>query len=458
MQDTVVSQRIKDAFVFLAVSDTKFLQAARQSIKPEYLGSEVLTNLVSICYRFFDQFGVAPQNHFPDEAAEFLQGKEPDKVELYLTYLERLKTMDPPNVPYVISRINSFVQTRELEKGLVLVAQLAKEGKMDEVRNQMQGMLRVGIQKEEVGLRYFNSNLPTYLQPHRSNERLMGVGLAPIDSHLIRGLCRTDFACILGGYKGKKSWACVWFGLQGLLHGLKVLHVSHELSLEDTEMRYDMAAGGLGSSLIVPTENVEIEETDANGDFVRTEIIERPTISDLGAVRTTRRRLVRCGGDLIIRKYPMGSCSMDELRRYLDYLECFEGFVPDIVINDYIEKMKVPGGPKRNDAINDMYMDCKGIADDRKLLMLTVSQATREALRKNKLDQKDFAEDIRKLGNVDLVFAISQSDREAVLGRMLFWVLANRNGPMDFGCKFNQNLKIGQFAINSWPYKPKNNG
>ena len=454
MKDSAVDQRIQDSFVLLAISDTKFLQAARKSIQSSYFGSQITQDIVSICYTFFDQFGIAPENHFRDEVIKFLAGKSKEDSELYMIYLERLKELDLPNPAYVISRINTFVQARELEKGAVELARLAKDGNFEKARQLMQKTLRAGIVQEEVGLKYFENGLPSYLQPHRSNQRLIGIGMPYIDQRFPRGFCRTDFLCILGGYKGCKSWCCIYLGIQGLLSGLKVLHITHELSLEDTEMRYDMGLGGLVGEPSRTVETISLEtlgEDESPGIF---ENFDLPTVGNAEEVKTCRRKIGRLGGELIIRKYPMGSCTMGEIYRYLDYLESFEGFVPDIFINDYVEKMKIPPSDKRNDIINDIYINMKGIADDRKLLAVTVSQVPREALRKMKLDEKDFAEDIRKLGNTDQVIAISATEEMFQNHRMLVWFMANRHGPMKFVCKIAQNLEIGQFCLKSWPYVP----
>ncbi len=451
MVENVVSQGVQDAFVLLAIQDTKFLQAARPVIKTTYFSSEVTANLVQICYNFWDQFHQAPGPNFKDEVLRFLQDKDADKQALYLAYFEKVQQVEKPNVPYVISSINRFVQARELEKGTILIVQLAKEGKFLEAREVMQKLLKAGIHSEEEGLRYFDSGYPIYLQPQRSNEKLMGTGLGPIDEKFSRGLCRTDFVCILGGYKGKKSWACVHLGAVALKQGLRVVHITHELSLEDTVKRYDMMLGGLAQSTEYTTQSVTIEDVDEEGHTTNVNVFDIPTVADTTEVFSARATIRRFGGELIIRKYPMGVCTMDEIDRYLDYLETYEGFIPDVVINDYIEKMKLPVRD-RCDYINQMYIDSKRIADERKVLMITVSQVKREALRKHKLDQKDFAEDIRKLGNTDLVYAISQTEAEAQQGRMLWWVMANRHGPMDYGAIFTQNLEIGQFCIRSFPY------
>lgn len=454
MQDNVVDQKIQDYFVLLAIQDTKFLQAARQTVKITYFGSSVTQDLIKICYEFFDQFQQAPGHHFKDEFIRFISNKSNEDIELYMIYFERLQQMETPNQNYVISRVNQFVQAREIERGAIELAKLAKVGDFEKAKSLMQKILRSGIVKEEVGVKYFDRKIPSYLKPHSSNEKLMGFGVPYIDQRFPRGLCRTDFLCLLGGFKGMKSWGCNYIGQLGLISGLKVLHITHELSLEDTEMRYDMGFGGAVGRLDSQVAQVELEEYGDDGQTVNKRTENRPTVADMDYVMKTQKKIQRFGGQLIIQKYPMGMCTMDEIRRYLDYLESFEGFVPDILINDYIEKMRVPSGDKRNDAINDMYIQMKGLLDERKMLGVTVSQTTRDALRSQRLGQKDFAEDIRKLGNVDQVVAISQTDEMANHNRMLMYVLANRHGAMDFGSMFSYNLSIGQFCIDSWPYKP----
>ena len=448
-----ISQRIQDYFVLSAISDTKFLRASRQIVKSSYFGSEVTQNLVRLCYTYYDQFGEAPATHFRDEVTRYLKNRKAEDAELYMIYLDRLQELDLPNQAYVTSRINSFIQAREFEIGAVELARFAKEGDFEKAKVLMQKMLRSGIISEEVGLKYFDGGYPSYMLERGANEKLIDFGMPPLDRRLSRGLCRTDFLCLLGGYKGKKSFGCVYLGIQGLLKGRKVLHITHELSMEETEKRYDAGLGGLVLDSNVRSDVIKIEIPTEDGEEGEYQDLELSAVGDVNVVKSVRRKVGRLGGELIIRKYPMGQATMGELQRYLDYLEAFEGFVPDIVINDYIEKMRIPMQEKRNDAINDMYLQSKGIADERKLLMITVSQSTRDALRKHKLSQKDFAEDIRKLGNVDMVISISQTDEMAENNRMMAYVMANRSGLQDFGCKFSQNLEIGQFCVKSWNFK-----
>lgn len=453
MKDSVVSQAIQDSFCYLAITDTKFLQAARRSVKPAYFSSQITENIIQICYSYFDQFNQAPNQHFNDELVRFVQDKDDENKQLYIVYLKKLLGIEKPNIAYITSRINHFVKAREFEKASIQFIELAKEGRYEEGEQLMTAAIRTGMVKEDIGLNYFKSTVPSYYESESgNNEFLMGTGLTTLDRWLPRGLRRTDFLLVEGGYKGKKSWSCVHFGKEALIHGLKVLHITHELSMEETEMRYDRQLGGLVS---YNKDLVTVERIDNEGNVMGKDQIKPSSVFELDKVLQARKRVARFGGDLIIKKYPMGYCTMDEIIRYLDYLEAYEGFIPDVILNDYIEKMKLPKNMERRDAINEYYLLSKGIADERKCLMITVSQVTRDALQKRTLGQKDAAEDIRKIGSADIVLGISQTKAQSVENRMQCVILANRHGIDGVGCVFATNLDLGQLVTKDWPMKFK---
>jgi len=451
-KNSAISQSIQDAFVYLSITDSKFLQMARRSVKPQHFSSQVTEDLVDICYSYFDQFKEAPDKHFHDELVRSLQGKDEDSKRLYVDYLTRLQGIEQPNQAYVISRINTFVKAREFEKAAVKFVELTKEEKFDEAKALMIAALKVGIEKEEIGIKYLQVQTPSYYETENIGSYVMPFGIKTFDDSLPRGLRRTDFLCLLGGFKAGKSWYCTFLGKECLLNGLKVVHISHENSAEEVEMRYDMAIGGFKSYGDDP---VQIETIDESGTLISTESTVIPSVFELEKVRSIRRRIAKFGGELIIRKYPMGRCSMNEMERYLDYLETYEGFVPDVVINDYIEKMKLPSGEGRRDGINEAYERSKGLADERKILMVTVSQVKREALEKRILNMQDWAEDIRKEGVVDAAFSVSRTRAQATANRMQMLMLVNRHGKMGFGCVIANNFEIGQFCVADWPLKMK---
>jgi len=457
MKDSVVSQRIVDSFIFLCITDNKFLKTVRGVVLPKYFKkSTIVQDIVKLCYNFYDVTQSAPGNHLHDELVKFLDKRDKETKELYITYLTKIQGMDLPNKDYILSRINKFIQAIEFEDSAINFINVAKNGDFEKAKQIMQKALRVGIVGEDTGFDLLN-DFPLHLLSEKKNEYIMPIGIPIIDRRLTRGLRRTDFVCILGGFKGKKSWGCIDMGLTALEHGNKVLHITHELSDTDTAIRYYMGMGHLTDRDEVSL--IPFEEYNEAGEIIQQWEEEVDTVFNLNKVVESRKAIARLGGRLIIKKYDMGRCTMGEINRYLDWLETNKDFIPDVIINDYIEKMFIPGNEKRNDYINDMYIESKAIADERKLLMITASQVNRAALSKVVMDQSDTAEDIRKVGNVDLMLAISQSKKQHASNVMQAWVLANRHrGGEFFGASFNYNLNVGQLICDCWPLRRENWG
>jgi hypothetical protein len=455
MKDSVISQRMVDAFVYLAITDTSFLKTVKGVVQPKHFKNSVVRDIIKLCYNFYDITGSAPKDHLHDELVATLSGKKSEEKEFVLHYLTKIQEVEKPNKEYVLSRINKYVQAIEFEDAAVKFIEIASKGNFEQAKELMQRALRMGVSTEDIGIKYFEESHPTYLSDKKSSAYLMPTGFSALDERLIRGICRTDFVLIMGGFKGKKSWSCINLGEAALFYGLKVLHISHELSAEDTEMRYDMSINQLTSDFQNGDDRsiVTFEEYDDEGSPIDRWEVPVESVYNTSLVMKGRKNIATFGGNLIIKKYPMGRCTMGEINRYLDYLETYEGFMPDLVINDYIEKMLVPENAARHDAINGMYLESKGIADERKLAMVTVSQVNRAGLEKAIMDQGDTAEDIRKIGNVDLMLAISQSKMQRNSNIMQAYVVANRHGDDKFGCAFNSNLKVGQLIIDCWPLR-----
>jgi len=295
---------------------------------------------------------------------------------------------------------------------------------------------------------YFKRDLPTYYNIEET-QTIIPTGIPCLDKK-IKGLRKGQFVCTLGGHKGKKSWFSMHLMRQAIMQGMKVLHISHEMTVPEIEIRYDMMLGGYVSEK--GGSDVTITEMDDRGAEFHSEVIKVDSIYNPNSFKKLMKTTKRFGGQLVIKKYPMGTCTIGELDRYLDYLETFEDFVPDVLLNDYIDIMRLPLGDSAalRDRINHAYIEHKRIADERNMLVITPSQSTREALQRSKMSKKDFAEDIRKLGNVDVALGISQDLEEATKQIMRVWVLGGRSIRDNCGCMFKMNLDIGQVCTDSW--------
>jgi hypothetical protein len=448
MSEKIVSQNIQNCFVLLCITNTDFLKTASLSIPAEYFGSTISERIVQVCYDFYDKFKQAPQNHFYDEMVEVLANEEPEKKDLFYAYIEQLNGMETPSHTYVLSRMNDFIRAREFKKAALEFVKLAEDGDFDTAREIMTEALKVGARFEDEALHYFDREQPLWASDSDDGQLLITLGIPVLGNQVL--LRRKQLVTILGGMKGKKSWWLCWLGREALKRGLKVLFVSHELGAEEIERRFDMMFSGLVSRETY--ENVRFVGYGADGQEVHSEVRTVGALPDnIDQVMKARRVIKSYGGNLIIKKYPMATCSIGELERLLDHFEAFNNFVPDVLINDYPTIMRLPRSQDElRHQLNQAYMHHKRIADERNLLVITAAQTNKQGLEKAFISRKDIGEDQRILANVDLIVAVSQTDTMEEGNQMRVSIMAARSDKDHLHCMVSNNIAIGQVVVDSW--------
>lgn len=449
----MLSQHLQDCIVQLCITETPFLQLVRSSLDPALLPSTVASDVVQRAFEYFDISGGkrAPGDDISDLLGRSLRNAKPETRQLYYSYLQRLSEMKPACTEYVISQLSTFIRQREWEKAAISFAELVASQKFEEAQLLMSNALKAGVSKFEAGCEYFKDF--SSLTVPEEQLFVMSSGISHLDKY-VRGFKRQELICVMGGPKGKKSYCLTHMGGMALLHGLNVVHISHENSQQETEERYDRWAGGLCSREDEGQE-ISLYSYDATRKRMQSEQIVVPCITDSARRRAARARLQAYGGRLFVKKFPMGTCSFSDLTLYLDYLERQENFVPDVLINDYPDIMRLNGKSEeqKRHQLNEIYIQLKGLADERKLVVFICSQVNRQAIRSKRPSMKDFAEDIRKAANIDLGFSICQTDEQAVSGTGSLYILAGRRGVMDVGCGIVMNIKTGQFCSDSYEMK-----
>ena len=154
---------------------------------------------------------------------------------------------------------------------------------------------------------------------------------------------------------------------------------------------------------------------------------------------------------MFVKKWPSGQCTPAEAEAYLAYLEAYRGFSADVVLLDYLDIMDLTAlGKETRHQLNAAYVWAKGLADDRRCVVHTVSQVTTDALERRWVRMRDVSEDRRKAGNCDLMMAIGKGPEEVKAGVAGIMVLANRAGPQGCGCVVSQCYDLGQFCMAAW--------
>lgn len=450
---------LEKCIIRLCITDTEFLKLSRNTLPVEYYSTKFISEIAGLCYQYYDLVKSAPKVHIADEVLRHTADMRPELASMYTRYLDIVCSDDVrPDKAYVISRLSAYARKRNIHRAIHKAADHIEKNNTDEAEKVLSVALRTGVAEVEGGINY--SPDTTDLRTRGlGKEYLMPTGIPHFDV-MIGGWQRRQFLCFMGGPKGKKSWALLHLAKTAMMHGLKVVYVTHELDAEQVERRLDMMVCALPTRPIVEERIIPAGFDHARGvnmpeGSVRYE--DQKTIYDTEYVSDQRRRFLRFGGRLRIRKYPMGACTMGELERYLEYLDGVEEYHADVVLNDYADIMSFPQRDSDlRQGLNEIYIRHKKLADERNILVVTASQVNRANVSRTKIGISAVAEDIRKIANVDYAIAITPvtDDSASVIdqGRQhisRLQVVAGREEGMGARCRIFSHIPTGQFCITS---------
>lgn len=449
--EQTITEHLQDSLIYLSITDSEFARIVGGQVPPEFFPSEVAREVYSISVQYIKKYNQAPGDHFHDELMKLTGWMSDDKREIVARYLTHLKEMREPSREYVIDRLDDFIKARTWMKTTYEFAELTERGEFEKASHLMHEALKTGFEKSDTGSSFLDDF--SDLQDRGETPKSLVILGLPILDKTFR-MVRTDLIVIAGVYKGTKSWFGHHIAREGLIAGLNVLHVSHELSKYEMGIRYDMMFG----ALVDEREPTKVELRWMENDRIMIQNQVRDIVYNKERAKEYRKRLKSWGGVLHIKKYPMDSCSPIDLDNYIGNLENFHNFKADVVINDYADVMApIDSGKDTRNSINQTYKYLKRIADERNLLMITMSQmnddGVRQIARFGNFSGSHLAEDKRKFANIDKGLYVGatpelESRQETIVG-----VFANRSGVQGQKCIIGQNLKIGQFAVYSKKYK-----
>lgn len=162
-------------------------------------------------------------------------------------------------------------------------------------------------------------------------------------------------------------------------------------------------------------------------------------------------RSIRKGHDCVRFKcYPRGVASVHDFNRDLDILDYTEGFVPDIIIVDYLDIMAPSSKFNDNEEskLNCISTDLASLAKDRHAMVVTVSQVKSSVVEKGRGRHGrmgDASGSARaKYAHPDFAFSLMQTDEEKEAGVVRVNVVKNREKYFN---EMNEVILLQQLEI-----------
>lgn len=160
------------------------------------------------------------------------------------------------------------------------------------------------------------------------------------------------------------------------------------------------------------------------------------------------KQLFLFGTNLRIQPFPAFTAGSDDLISAVNNLEYGEGFIPDLIVTDYLDIQKHDGSREQ---INIIWQQAKSIAASKNICYLTADQSDAAGRKQLSLKQHNFSDDKRKDGHLDMRIGLNQTPEEKVRGIMRLNVLFHRHNEfhIDQEVIALQSLHLGQPLLDS---------
>lgn len=448
MSDKITGALQENLLALLCFS-AKSASLIRNAVEPELFSSPLYREIVARVVDFLDRHKAPCGEHLPDLLEDILNRKDQEAELAERLVVSVLQMQGKVNEDYVVAQLEGFIRGQRLKTAVISASELLQEGNLEQAEVELDKGLRSRLQLFSPGLTLAQGWKKAIAGEVRQD--VVRTGVKELDAWDL-GPGRGEQHLLIGPPKRVKTWWLVNLGKRALLARLRVLHVTLELSEAQIIQRYLQSL----FSIMRHKARVEVSrlETDALGRFVsfeREHVKERLGLSDAKAMKAVEAKLdkLRFKENLLVKSFPTGMLTMSGLRAYLDALERAHNFIPDLLIVDYPDLMKVDPKNLRID-LGAVFRDLRGLAVERNLIQAVVTQANRIGAEAKLLTDVHASEDFSKIATADTVITYSQTIAEKELGLARLFVSNTRVSERDrFVVLISQAYSIGQFCLDS---------
>lgn len=449
------------------------------------------------CMDYYSQYEKAPSAHIEDiflANKDRMSEEEEELTSSFLSHIsEEYENEKAFNVNYILDSAEKYFRTLALQElGKKLSVSVAK-GNIDKAESMVGTFERVARPQTQ-GVNPFDEEVIKEAYAEHSGEHLFK--FPGVLGDTVGHFEREHLVSFVGASKIGKSWWLLWMSLLGLSEGFKVLYVSLEMSQKQIVRRIHQHLTASPTQhydeLLIPTfdciknqtndcqkevrscrtglfddEGYELKHTVARRrgykpctnctvDYdqeIWQKKIKRDIITE--EIALARNRLIY--GSLLRKnrfrfiKYPSKGATLTDLKINLTNMESFEGFIPDIIVTDMADKFSAVDTRKEfRHQIGEIWEGHKSMAQERKCLVVTASQSNTLRTMKD-IKQGDWSENVVKIQESDISFALNQKPEEKKKGLMRVVVLAQRDADFDLTTEINvlMSYKIGKPYLTS---------
>jgi hypothetical protein len=403
---------------------------------------------------YWKEYGIAPKDHTADLVTDIISDDSNRKARNFRQILFAMSdSAKGINTRYIVDSCRNFLRLKKMEGTIMQAAETLSSQKELGIRDVEELLYKITTTREfdfNPGLRL--TEIDRVLQYMEKLEGEFKLGIPPLDDRRIVPMRGATFMILAPSGYGK-SWGVIHIGKVAVLQRKKVLHISLEMSEEQVMQRYYQSLLAITRREV---ESVELPRLKINS-LGKLQAIEKenyavPFSMDSPDIRMELEAHFELLGskleNLIIKRFPTRSLTMNALRAYLDNLELVEKFIPDLVIIDAPYLMN--HDPKNyRISLGRAFEEIRGIMIERNMAGVFTHQISREGAKAATVQTTHISEDWSIVQTSDMILTYSATDPERKLGLARLYVSKARDEQDKFGVLLTQKYETGQFALQS---------
>lgn len=418
-------------------------------LDPNYLDNRVMREICRESQSYINKYKKPPGEHIADLLEDKLTTEKASIRKMYEDILYDLfEQRDNVNGEFVINSLRGFIRGAHMKRELAKAVEQLQSGDVDRAELAIQQALRLPDASLDLGM-FFGDDVERTLAFLDEMTDCFPTGIAEFDKAGI-GPVPKELLIVMAPPNTGKTWALLNYTKYALLSRKKVLHLTLEMHEGRTAQRYMQMLFSISKrNAEVPVVELERDE-DGNMIGLTPNTITRPTLEDNPDIKQQLRKHLRNSNrmQLVIKQFPTGQLTIPQLEAYLDQLERVANFVPDMIVVDYGDLMKLDISNMRA-SLGQLYKDLRGIAVERNCAMVTATQTNRDGADVGVITEKHVAEDFSKIAIADNIISLNQTEAERALGLMRAFVVKARNDEKGWQVLMTQAYQAGQFVLDS---------
>lgn len=405
--DFALSAEYQNHVLNLMLRNTKFCDLAALHLKPEYFSNKAqqwfYNALTGIDVAHLTPVTLQEELVKAAKKGAIKEAELPEYLKLYQNVSGPLLPDDQTHIQENFSR---FIRTQAVKRAIMESAQLIQTGAWDEIEQKISLAVSTGTDITNLGQNYFDDFADRLNRRlHEQSSVRLPIGIPEIDTEFLNGgLGNKQLGLIVGATGRGKSVFLSHIAKTAVLLGKKVVYYTLELDEDVIGMRFDSTF-----TQIRPQELKQKYE----------ESFEK--LSKLTQ---------KYANSLWIKEYPAKKASVNTLIAHYKML-CDNGFVPDVVIVDYLDLLSSERQySELRFELDYITQRLRGFAQEYDTRVWTATQTSRAGYNAETPDGTHISEAFSKMFTVDVCLIMAQTADEQEDEILRIRVEKNRNGKV----------------------------